>query len=213
MAGFEFKQHLHPHAGMHTPLYLSALAHSDAHKLQFTPIDAGALKWPFAPQRSSTYTFSGPWHTRRWKTLLFFYEQIAVLCRRVRLRLHICTHVRVRALSHMGLMRAGVASRLTFLLPSSLWQLWSFLFMHLKHREREGEMREAWIPIIVMYSLADIQLDSIAGVSDATFSCANSESNMSFCCWRICSSKNHINQVICIHSFSLPVYFLFFCSS
>lgn len=36
MAGFEFKQHLHPHAGTHTPLYLSALAHSDARKLQFT---------------------------------------------------------------------------------------------------------------------------------------------------------------------------------
>lgn len=163
MAGFEFKQHLHPHAGTHTPLYLSTLAHSDARKLQFTPMDAGALKWPFAHERSPSYTFSGPWRTRRWKALLFFYEQIAVLCW-VRLHLHIRTHARTcaRAHMHMGLTRAGAASGLTFLLPSPLWQLWSFLFMHSQtQRGRErGRDERGLDPIIVMYSLADIQLDS-----------------------------------------------------
>lgn len=41
-----------------------------------------------------------PWRTRRWKALLFFYEQIAVLCWRVRLHLHIRTHVRASTNAH-----------------------------------------------------------------------------------------------------------------
>lgn len=67
-----------------------------------------------------------------------------------------------RAHMHMGLMRAGAASGLTFLLPSPLWQLWSFLFMHSQtQRGRErGRDERGLDPIIVMYSLADIQLDS-----------------------------------------------------
>lgn len=127
------------------------------------------------------------------------------------------TFARTCAQAHMhtGLMRAGVASGLTFLLPSPLWQLWSFLFMHSqtqRGRERGREMREAWIQLLLCIHSPTSSCIPLGGVSDAAFSCANSESNMSFCCRRIRSSKDHINQVICIPSFCLPVYFFFIFS-
>lgn len=125
--------------------------------------------------RAHTNTFSRHRRSRRWKTVLFFHEQIAVLCWRVRLHLHVHTHAHM----HTGLMRAGIASGLTFLLPCSPWQLWSFLFMHSQQqrgrRDGEGEMREAWIQLLLCIHSPTSSWIPLTGVCDTgVFLCKSS---------------------------------------
>lgn len=165
VAGFEFKPHLHPHAGTYTPLYLSTLAHSNVCKLQFTPIDTGALKWPCAHKLSPTYTFCRPPRSRRWKTWLFFYEQIAVLCWRVRLHLHARTHVRTHM--HMGLpcrhsLRANVSAAIL-----AVAALIIFIYAFSNTEGVEREMREAWIQLLLCIHSPTSSWIPVAWVRDA----------------------------------------------